>query len=129
LRESGYETLRSKKVTTDPKELLKLYEPKELKALTTEQQLCSVRFSPCGKFLAAGDYNGRVRRWDATGDDLTAIEPLAGHGGFVDGLGFNPQGTWLYTADSWGRLRAWPYAEPTPQPKWDLPEAHDGWIH
>src|SRR5205085_2364102 len=101
-------------MTTDPKELLKLYEPKELKSLTTDQQLCNLRFSPCGKFLMAGDYNGLVRRWDAASDEFTAIESLSGHGGFVDGLAFNPQGTWLYTADSWGRMRAWAYAEPAP---------------
>lgn len=38
-------------------------EPKELKNIVFEGQLFSARFSPCGRFLAAGSMNGGVQRW------------------------------------------------------------------
>ncbi|HVX61089.1 MAG TPA: hypothetical protein VHC19_10820 [Pirellulales bacterium] len=114
---------------TDPKELAKLYGPKELKSLKTERQQCAVRFTPCGKFLIGGGYDGLVRRWDASTDEFAELPPLAGHGGWVSGLAFHAEGTRLYTTDSWGRLRAWNYSDAAPQPLWDVEQAHDGWIH
>lgn len=114
---------------TDAKELAALYSPKEVKSLKAERQLCVVRFSPCGKYLAAGGYDGLVRRWSAAGDEFAELPPLVGHGGWVSGLAFHTEGSRLYTADSWGRLRAWNYADAAPAPLWDAADAHDGWIH
>ncbi|HXT59769.1 MAG TPA: hypothetical protein VN699_14120 [Pirellulales bacterium] len=114
---------------TDPSELAKLYGPKELKAVKAEQQQCAVRFTPCGKFLVGGGYDGLVRRWDASGDEFAELPPLSGHGGWVSGLAFHAEGSRLYSADSWGRLRAWSYADAAPQPLWETADAHNGWIH
>lgn len=114
---------------TDPKELAKLYGAKELKSLKTERQQRAVRFTPCGKFLVAAGFDGLVRRWDASSDEFAELPALPGHGGWVSGLAFHAEGSRLYTADSWGRLRAWNYADVAPQPLWDVADAHGGWIH
>lgn len=112
----------------DAKALLKRYQPKQVQRLTTDRQVCVVRFSPDGKLLAAGGQDGSVRRWDTAGDKLTALPPLTGHNGWVQGLAFHPDGKRLFTADSWGRLSCWPYAERTPKPLWSIPQAHAGWV-
>ena len=98
------------------------------KPIPQDRQLCIVRYSPCGKFLAAGDFEGGVRRWDTAGDALAALPPLAGHHGWVQGLAFHPGGKLLFAADSWGRLCAWPFAEKAPKPLWTVAQAHDGWV-
>ena len=58
---------------TDPKELAKLYTPKEVKSLKTDQQQCAVRFTPCGRFLIGAGFDGQVRRWDATNDGFKEL--------------------------------------------------------
>jgi WD40 repeat protein len=103
-------------------------EPKLAKTIETKQQQCAARFTPCGKFLIAGGFDGLVRRWDATSDEFKELPPLEGHGGWVSGLAIYGEGTRLYTADSWGRLRAWNYADAAPKPLWDIADAHNGWI-
>jgi WD40 repeat protein len=45
----------------------------------------------------------------------------------VQGLAFHPDGKTLFSADSWGKLCAWPFAEKAPQPLWTS-QAHDGWV-
>src|SRR5262249_51642386 len=110
----------------DSKELQAKYTAKDLKQLRPEQQVGVVRFSPCGKFLAAGTFEGQVLRWDASGDAFNPLPALTGHGGWVQGLAFHPDAKRLFTADSWGQLRAWTYADG--KVAWSVPQAHDGWI-
>jgi WD40 repeat protein len=110
----------------DLKQLLKQYEPKEVKRLKPEQQLAVLRFSPCGKMLAAGTFEGQVLRWDASTAAFASLTPLTGQGGWVEGLAFHPDGKRLFTADSWGALRAWSYADG--KCLWTANAAHDGWI-
>lgn len=135
----------------DAATLLARYQPQELTSFQTDQQVFAARFSPCGNFLAAGGFDSTVRRWNA---ELKMPEPpaeapdpkakrkaappkidppqqlssLTGHGGWVQGLAFSPQGEFLYSADSWGKLCAWRYADENPQPVWSVDSAHDGWI-
>lgn len=112
-----------------PDELKKLYEPKPTgKDVAYERQLWQARFSPCGRFLAACAYDATVQRWDVSGEELKPLTPLAGHNGWVQCLAFAPKGERMFSADSWGQLACWPYAEESPQPAWRLPEAHQGWI-
>src|SRR5262245_37539587 len=92
----------------------------------TDRQLCVVRYSPDGKVLAAGDYVGGIVRWDASGDKLQPMEALAAHSGWLQSLAFHSDGKTLFSADSWGRLCAWPFAEKSPKPIWNLPQAHAG---
>jgi WD40 repeat protein len=102
--------------------------PKEVTSLDTDGQFCVIRHSPCGKYLFAGTFDGRVRRWSIVDTEWQELPPLVGHHGWVQGLQFVTGGTWLLVADSWGQLSCWPYAEMDPQPRWSHPQAHDGWI-
>jgi WD40 repeat protein len=112
----------------DPKKLASLYQPKQGKPVNLDRQVCTLRFSPCGKFLAAGGSDTTVRRLDATTDALAALPPLIGHNGWVQALAFHPDGKRLLTADSWGELRCWPFADREPKPLWVVKQAHDGWL-
>lgn len=113
----------------DPKQqLLKQYEPKEVKAIMADPQCFVARFSPCGKWLAGASYDGKVRRWDATNDELPELAAVAGHGGWVTAVAFSPSGDTLISADSWGQIRATPTAGENPPAKWMLAAAHDGWV-
>ncbi|MBY0228553.1 MAG: hypothetical protein K2W96_04655, partial [Gemmataceae bacterium] len=60
------------------------------------RQLLCLRFSPDGKLLAAGDFEGSVQRWDAA---LKPLAPLKGHGGWMGTLAFHPDGR-LFSGDS-----------------------------
>lgn len=112
----------------DPKKLAEQYKPKQVKVLQPDRQLCMVRFSPCGKLLAAGCQDGTVRRWDASTDQFADLPLLPGPGGWVQALAFHADGKRLFAADSWGGLRCWAYAEKEAKPLWSKQQAHDGWI-
>ena len=112
----------------EPQELLKRYQPKLVKSINLDRQMTSLRYSPCGKFLAAGGFDGTVRRFDATSDDLVALSSLEGHSGWVTAIAFHPHAQRLFSVDSWGRFTAWPYTEASPGPLYTVPQAHQGWI-
>jgi WD40 repeat protein len=61
---------------TDPNELLARYKPKAAKPVPLDQQLCAIRYSPDGKILAAGSFEGTVRRWDATATPFAELPAL-----------------------------------------------------
>ncbi len=103
--------------------------PKPAAQIALDRQILIARYSPCGKLLVGGGYEGDVLRWSIADDGAhTEIPALSGHDGWVQALAFAPAGEKLFTADSWGRLSAWNYTEENPQPLWSLPHAHDGWI-
>ena len=104
------------------------FEPKELKKIETDQQVCLVRFSPCGQFLFGGGYGSMIHRWDMTVDEPQLLQPIAGHRGWVQRIEFAPRGEVLYSVDSWGQLSAWPYRDESASPMWSVEAAHDGWI-
>ncbi len=97
------------------------------KPLAPDTQLSRVRFSPCGKVLAAAAHDGTVRRFDATKPDMPELPKLTGHDGWVTALGFHPAGR-LFTGDSWGKLIAWDGTVDTPKKAWEVSPAHDGWL-
>lgn len=99
---------------------------KIVKTLEHSRQLWTARYSPCGKFLCAAGYDALIHRWEVTADEPKLLEPLAGHQGWTQRIAF--AGETLVTADSWGRLIAWNYAEEKPQPKWNVEQALAGWI-
>lgn len=110
-------------------DLLKLYEPKPTgDVVTYERQIWQSRYSPCGRFLIAAGYDASVQRWNVTGEKPALLSALLGHNGWVQCLDFAGESQRLFTADSWGKIVGWPYAEANPKPLWELPEAHDGWI-
>ena len=112
----------------DSQEQLSRYQPKLAKTVNLDRQMTSLRYSPCGNFLAAGGFDGKVRRFNATSDELPALAALEGHSGWVTAIAFHPDTRRLFSVDSWGQLRAWPYAEESPLPLWIVERAHDGWI-
>jgi WD40 repeat protein len=84
--------------------------------------------------LAAASYDGRVRRWNASGDDFPELASCGGHNGWCTSLAFHQDGDWLYSADSWGQIQAWNTVEgldgaasADPKPRWRVAEAHNGW--
>ncbi len=110
-------------------ELLKRFEPKAAAVVNPDRQLAIIRCSPCGKYLLGGGYDGLVRRWDLTQATPAELAPVTGHHGWVEALVFHPTEPLVFTADSWGQLRCWKYAEESPTPLWVHQQAHDGWIH
>lgn len=93
--------------------------------LKPDTQLSCVRFSPCGKTLAAAGFDGSIRRWSTAA--LPAELPrLAGHDGWVTALAFHPDRVRLFSADSWGRLVCWDHAAVAKL--WEVPAAHAGWL-
>jgi WD40 repeat protein len=69
-----------------------------------------------------------VRRWELSGKSPADMPNVEGHHGWVQGLAFHPHEPLVYTADSWGQLRAWSLVDPSPTPIWQHDAAHDGWI-
>lgn len=97
------------------------------KPLAPDAQLSLVRFSPCGKVLAAAAHDGTVRRFDTTKAEPTELPKLTGHDGWVTALAFAQSGR-LFTGDSWGKLIAWDAVTDTPKKAWDVTAAHDDWL-
>jgi WD40 repeat protein len=113
----------------DTELLLKRFAPKDGKVITADPQVRAARFSPCGKMLVAGGFDGRVRRWNVAAEEPAELPALEGHHAWIDGLAFRAQGDLLFTADSWGQLACWSgYAAEKPEGKWRHEKAHDGWI-
>ena len=104
------------------------YEAKELKVVTADPQLTQARFSVCGRMLLGASYDGRVRRWDASGADLPESAAIEGHGGWVTAIATTTHGELLFSGDSWGQLRCTPYIGEKPASKWSVAQAHDGWL-
>lgn len=130
--------------------------PKQFATLSTDRQMALVRFSPCGKWVAAAGRDGTIRRWDLTQADkpveppapppaedakkkpakpvpppppnIPELAPLKGHNGWVSTIAFHPTEPWLFSADTWGELRCWNTAGDQPTPLWQVTDAHDGWL-
>ena len=67
--------------------------------------ICSVRYSPDGKFLAAGRVDGTIHVWSGELDRRLTI--LSGHVGLVRGLDFSPDGKRLVSIGYGGVVRIW----------------------
>lgn len=102
-----------------------LFKAKESARFDHDRELVAARFSPCGKFLFAGSYDGRVYRWDLAAGTKAA---LSGHHGWIQGLAFHPDGRRMFTGDSWGGICCWDYADDAPAPKWSRTEGHARWM-
>lgn len=96
--------------------------------INLDRQMCKLRYSPCGRFLVAGGYDADVRRWEVADTTLNPLPALTGHHGWVQALAFHPDQRRLFTADSWGEIRIWNYADREARPLRTIPNAHNGWI-
>jgi len=112
----------------DAETLKARFEPHERHVVTVEPQIVAARFSPSGKQLVAGGLDARVRRWELEPDKAIELTALEGHHGWVHALGFDRDGTRLFTGDSWGQLRGWAFDQQDPMPTWIQETAHDGWL-
>lgn len=105
------------------------FQLKQSTVLKTDRQLCVARYSPDGDTIAAGGFDGKVRRWDVSKDKPAELPAWDTGGGWVQDVAFHPDGKRLFTADSWGRLQCWDLAAKTPKAVWSKKDAHAGWIH
>jgi WD40 repeat protein len=114
----------------DAATLAPLFDPKNKSAvqLKPDRQLNQVRFTPCGKYLLGAGHDGRVHRWDLSGETPVEIPALDGHRGWVQAVVCRAEGELVISADSWGQLRCGAYAGEHPAAAWTIPNAHDGWI-
>jgi WD40 repeat protein len=68
----------------------------------------SSSFSPNGKILASGDYDGTVRLWNIEGGDGSCLVTLSGHHSeHVYSLVFSPDGETLASGSKEGIVRLW----------------------
>jgi eukaryotic-like serine/threonine-protein kinase len=72
----------------------------------SETELFSVAFSPDGHWLAAGGWDGKVRRWNMVAES-PALRSLEGHSGEVHQVVFSPDGGTLASVGADGTLRLW----------------------
>jgi len=65
----------------------------------------SVSFSPDGKFIASGSWDGMVCLWDvSSGKEIRRME---GHTGWVESVSFSPDGKFIASGSSDGMVRLW----------------------
>lgn len=100
------------------------FEPKKVHQFTHDPELIAARFSPCGLYLFGHGYDGQVQRWELATEQKTS---LTGHSAWVTALAFHPDGQLMFTADSWGQVCCWNYADPAPAPLWTVSETHAVW--
>lgn len=114
----------------DTVDLLRKYQPaNKSDAIVADPQVRAARFSPCGKVLVAGGFDGRVRRWDFSQSPAAELPALTGHHAWIDGLAFQADESRLFTGDSWGQLACWrDYSAEQPQLLWRHEQAHTGWV-
>lgn len=90
------------------------------KVIKHDLQLIRCRFSPCGKYVAAGGLDRLVHLWELDSEKKRA---LTGHQTWIAALVFNPKGKQLFTADYHGVIHAWDYAAEASKPVFTIPKA------
>jgi WD40 repeat protein len=69
------------------------------------QNIQCVAFSPDGKRVAGGGFEGGIALWDAQSGQLLSL--LKGHSSYVEGLAFGPRGKTLLSGSLDGTVKVW----------------------
>ncbi|KAH8748051.1 WD40-repeat-containing domain protein [Hyaloscypha sp. PMI_1271] len=91
-----------------------------------ERVVYHVSFSPDGKQLASGQWNGMVRLWDVKGSALQTLETA--HEGYVSDVAFSPDGKWLALASGGGIIKLWEVAESVRESALQTLKGHDRYV-
>ena len=84
--------------------------PVPIASLSCPTGATAVAFSPDGKILAAGQWNGKLRLWDAATLAPLVSRPIPAHGEMIFDLAFAPGGKNIATASKDGTVRVWKVA-------------------
>lgn len=95
------------------------------KTLPCERQLVCGRISPDRKYAFAAGYDGQLYRWRLPDGKP---ETFPAHRGWVESMVVHPDGSQLFTADSWGQIHCWPIADGPLKPRWSIAAAHSTWL-
>lgn len=99
----------------------------EAQPLDQPGSVMTMKFSPDGHWLAAGDWNGNVRLWDVKtpASDSFAFVDLPPSGGVRD-LAFSGDNRLLVTGDNWGQVNVWRLDPPSPAQTPKVLRGHTG---
>lgn len=93
--------------------------------LTCDGQLACCRYSPDRKYLFAAGFDGQLYRWNLADNKH---EAFPAHRGWVESMILHPDGSRLFTADSWGQIHCWPVAANALKPMWSVANAQSAWL-
>jgi WD40 repeat protein len=92
--------------------------------IETFSSIRSVAFSPCGKLLAAGDWNGNIHLWRVA--DGQKLFTLKGHTAPARSLAFSPDGRTLASGSDDETVRLWNVSEGKCV---RILQEHTNWVH
>ncbi|EJD02307.1 WD40 repeat-like protein [Fomitiporia mediterranea MF3/22] len=103
IAESQYQIFTSGRLVLEG---LEHYWPIALQTLLVGSQVCSVAYSPSGRWIVSGSDDKTIRIWDAeTGAPIR--EPLRGHDDWVRSVGFSPDGRHIVSGSDDKTIRIW----------------------
>jgi WD40 repeat protein len=70
-----------------------------------EGEVISVAFSPDGKTIVSGSWDGTIRLWDSSGNAIG--QPFKGHENRVNSVAFSPDGKTIISGGEDGTIRLW----------------------
>ena len=88
--------------------------------------ITSVAFSPDGRFIAAGSFNGEVRVWQAT--DMRQLFAFAEHTGWVWSVSFSPDSMLLASGSNDRTIKLWDVSTPESDVCIHTLQGHTHWV-